>query len=342
MQKEIWLLLDSSQFGGIESHVLELSSALGKYTNVRVVFLSEQLQHPLIPHLKQRGIAFSFCHRGFASLARLIFRCRPAIIHTHGYKAGISARLLSRVFRFKCISTFHAGEKLRGKLWLYDWIDRHTAFLCSHTFAVSQLISKKISQPNELASNFVDTDNCRPSWGSQIAFVGRLSFEKGPDRFCELARNTRLQSFHVYGDGPMSRQLHSDIPKNMVMHGSQADMTQAWSKIGILIITSRQEGMPMSIIEAMSRGIPVIAFKVGSIAKLIDHGVNGWLVDPGDMQALHDCLREWTALSAPGKRIMGANAKDKINRHFSAAAVIPRYLSVYCEVSPSIKLKVSA
>ncbi len=342
MQKEIWLLLDSSQFGGIESHVLELSSALGKYTNVRVVFMSEQLQHPLIPHLKQRGITFTFCHRGFTSLTHLIFRHRPAIIHTHGYKAGISARLLSRVFRFKCISTFHAGEKLRGKLWLYDWIDRHTAFLCSHTFAVSHLISKKISQPNELTSNFVDTDNCKPSHGSQIAFVGRLSFEKGPDRFCDLARNARIQSFHIYGDGPMSRQIHADLPKNVVMHGRQNDMALAWSKIGILMIPSRQEGMPMSIIEAMSRGIPVIAFKVGSIAKLIDHGVNGWLVAPGDMMAFQDCLHEWEALSAPGKRIMAANAKEKINRYFSAAAVIPQYLRVYCEVSPNISLQISA
>lgn len=342
MQKEIWLLLDSSQFGGIESHVLELASALKQYTAVRVVFLSEQLDHPLLPKLTQREISFDFCRHGMASLIHLVRDNRPVIIHTHGYKAGVVARFLSIFSDFKCISTFHAGEKLSGKLKIYDWLDRHSAFMCQHIFTVSHIIADRIPLPTELAKNFVDTERCQGSSGSQIAFVGRVSIEKGPDLFSDLAKSCRLLSFHLYGDGPMYRELELGCPKNMCMHGRQDRMEAVWSKVGLLIVSSRQEGMPMAIIEAMSRGIPVIAFNVGSIARLIDHGKNGWLVEPGKINVMRECLYDWLEMSRPQQLAICDMAKGKVERHFSARAVIPRYLRVYRQVSPRLSVQIPA
>ncbi|MFL0805337.1 MAG: glycosyltransferase family 4 protein [Agarilytica sp.] len=336
MTKEIWLLLDSSTFGGIESHVLELATGLKNRVNVRVVILNNVIDNPLAIKLKNNGVKTTLCHLGIVSFIIMLCQTPPLLIHSHGYKSGIVSRIASLFFRFKTISTFHAGESLNGKLKAYDWMDRHSARISSHVFSVSSKISERIPRKNEIIKNFIDTGKSKKSNGTQIAFVGRLSYEKGPDLFSEIAKRCRMRDFHMYGDGPMAKEIEQGRSKNLFLHGRQNEMDCVWKKIGILMVTSRAEGMPMVIIEAMSRGIPVISFDVGEVSHMIDHGKNGWLCGQENIETMNDLLNQWLEYSPEEKRLISENAVNKANISFSTVAVLPRYVRVYEKFAPYV------
>ncbi len=117
---DIWLLLDSRDLGGIESHVLQLSGGLRQAgLKPRVLFWADYGGHPLRAALDRAGLVHETLTGGFRSLIDALRRRRPAVLHTHGYKAGILGRLAARLTARPVVSTFHAGEPGTGKLRLY-------------------------------------------------------------------------------------------------------------------------------------------------------------------------------------------------------------------------------
>lgn len=329
-RQQIWLLLDSRGPGGIESHVYHLAGGLRHHRqDVIVVFLTDYGRHPLLPALDAIGVTTRTLDGCFGTLWQALGEQRPAILHTHGYKAGIYGRLSARLHGIPCLSTFHAGEVPRGRLALYDWLDRHSARLASHVLAVSPAIAERLPVPAQIVDNFVITSGLQLSQGRQIAFVGRLSHEKGPDRFIDLAARHPQQHFHVYGDGPMADELKHHATGNVCFHGMQTTMERVWPQIGILVMPSRHEGLPMAAIEAMARGIPVLASDVGALATLIRPPVNGWLVVSGDRSALSQGLQAWLAQDPEMRASMQRAARQRIARGYTADIAIPRLIATY-------------
>ncbi|MDD9179340.1 MULTISPECIES: glycosyltransferase family 4 protein [Aliivibrio] len=330
---EIWLLLDSRDVGGIETHILQLAQGLKQFQqSVRVIFLCKYEQtHPLTISLNNANISYRFLDGTLRELLDYTRHHCPSVIHSHGYKAAIYSRLLRLSLltshqKIRFINTFHAGEVGKGKLALYDIIDRWSARFSHHNFAVSELISQRVPSQTTVLNNFIDTTNLKPSTGELIAFVGRLSHEKAPDRFIELAKKHPNHSFHIYGSGPMEKELIKHLPNNVIFHGHQDSMDTIWNDIGLLIICSRYEGLPMTALEAMGRGIPVISTPVGNISKLIQPEMNGWITEP---EALSQALLHWFELSSINKVEIQHAAQRTIQDQFSSNAVIPQILKVY-------------
>ena len=330
---EIWLLLDSRDVGGIETHILQLAQGLKQFQrSVRVIFLCKYEQpHPLTIALNNANISYRFLDGTLRDLLDYTRHHCPSVIHSHGYKAAIYSRLLRLSLltsqkKIRFINTFHAGEIGKGKLALYDIIDRWSARFSHHNFAVSGLISQRVPSQTTVLNNFIDTTNLKPSTGEQIAFVGRLSHEKAPDRFIELAKQHPNHFFHLYGSGPMEQELIQQLPNNVVFHGHQDSMDTIWCDIGLLIICSRFEGLPMTTLEAMGRGIPVISTPVGNINKLIQPEMNGWIVEPEDLSTT---LSRWFELSPINKVEIQLAAQRTIEEQFSSETVVPMVLEVY-------------
>jgi glycosyltransferase involved in cell wall biosynthesis len=99
----------------------------------------------------------------------------------------------------------------------------------------------------------------------------------------------------------------------------------------IYILPSHNEGLPISILEAMSHGLPVIATRVGGIPELVRDGIDGLLVDAGDVEALAEAIVT-LARSPRQRRAMGDAARARVSQHFSDASVLPLLYNVYDEL----------
>ena len=211
---EIWLILDSLRYGGIETHTVELSKGLRKHEVAVRVILLKRYDEPqtILDKLRSSNISYNCLDDLFPSsntlsaLVQATKRYKPAIIHAHGYKASILCKMTKWCLFWrpvKQVSTYHAGETPKGKVKLYDFLDRYTGFISDVTLAVSKQIQAKLPFPSTHLNNFVDDVQSAMGVGSQIAFVGRLNHEKAPDRFITLAQSFPNNSFHLYGTGPM-------------------------------------------------------------------------------------------------------------------------------------------
>ncbi|PSU92085.1 glycosyl transferase [Photobacterium kishitanii] len=329
----IWLVVDSKDIGGIESHILQLAKGLTlHHQHVSVIFLCRYNKiHPLTHLLAHAKIDYHFLSGSIQSLLRLTLQHRPNVIHSHGYKAAIYCRLLRLILfctqrNIRFINTFHAGEIPTGKVKLYDAVDRWSACLNHTNFAVSDDIKQRIPFKTDVINNFINTDSLTLSQGKQIAFVGRLSHEKAPERFVGLALHLPQFTFHIYGDGPLAFTLRQHAPSNLQFHGQQQSMDNIWSHIGLLVICSRYEGLPMVALEAMGHGIPVIATAVGNIHQLIKHNINGWIIEP---QSLAATVIHWSQLQKSQRDKIQKKAQNTIVQSYSSRAVIPELLTAY-------------
>ena len=332
--KEVWLLLDSRNNGGIETHILQLATGL-QHNNikVKVIFLDDHGPHPLKEDLKKQSIENETLDGKVATLHKKLKSNCPQILHTHGYKAGIIGRILSKTVGVPVASTYHSGDQGKGKLYIYGVIDRLTSFLSDKNYAVSQDIANSLLTHAEILNNFICMDNISMSQGSRIAYVGRISEEKGPDIYLNLAKNLENTDFYLYGDGPNFESLQRIKSSNTHFLGKMNSMAQYWHDISLLVMPSRQEGLPLAAIEAMARGIPVLASNVGQLDKLICHKSNGWLVDVGDMESLVQHTTEWLEMPLDKKAKMRHAARQKVTREFSTAVVIPSIIHSYNEIA---------
>lgn len=330
----VWLLLDSSGLGGIETHVTELAKSLrNRNHEVTICFLKRHNDHPLLPMLDESDIPYMFLTGSWLNLYRKLRNTSPDILHTHGYKAGIFGRLAAKLTPTRCISTYHAGEPGSGLVAIYSWLDRATALLSNGVIAVSQTVASQLPQKTHVIQNFIALPEPNPKQSQEdkhIAFVGRLSHEKGPDLLLNIAAKALDFNFHLYGDGPLldslaATQTNAD---NVTFHGRQ-NMEEYWHSIDVLLITSRHEALPLVTIEAMARGIPVIAPAIGALPELVTDNETGWICSPSSPEQVVKALETWQSLSEQQLRKLQQNCIALITANYSEQAVIPHIEAIY-------------
>ena len=328
------LFLDSSLYGGIETHIVQLVRLLrSRNLVVEVLFYQDHGNTQLYRNLDDAQCTYSFLDGKVASLYKFLKKQKASFnLHTHGYKACIIGRLTCKILNARCISTYHAGETGTGLVYLYNYIDKLTSFL-SKNFVVSDRLLAQVHNA-EVLDNFVDITNSTSFEYSEklrVGFVGRLSHEKGPDNFVELARRLDRNpsiSFNVFGDGPMASDLQSSKPTNIKFHGHQTH-SDFWEKIDVLIISSRAEGLPMVLLEAMARSKCVISFDVGAVAKVISHNTNGFICTSNCIDELSDTLVSWSNTDKDKKKQITQNAFQTIQQNFSGSKQFEQLTRAY-------------
>jgi glycosyltransferase involved in cell wall biosynthesis len=158
---------------------------------------------------------------------------------------------------------------------------------------------------------------------SFVLFAGRLSPEKGIEN---LVAATEGMNLVVAGDGPLREQ----VPQALGMLGYD-QLQHLYVRASALVLASYREGLPVAIIEAMAHGCPVVATRVGGIPSLIEDGVDGLLVDPGDVPGLRTALERVLGNPDLASRL-GSAGRKRVERTCAWETVTARTLELYTDV----------
>lgn len=331
----IWQLIDSSGVGGAERHVATLAAALQRRgLDCRVVLYQDHGPNPWLGQLASAGLTPLVLGGSMRSLHAALRRERPALLHTHGYKAGVLGRLAARMAGVPVVSTFHSGARGAMPVAAYERLDEWTSFL-GRRIAVSDGIAARLPFAAAVVPSWVHVPDEAPAGPlpRRVGFLGRLGHEKGPDLFCALAARvgTVEIGWHVYGDGPMRAELEARYGTVVRFHGVVTDVARIWPTLGLLAMPSRFEGVPLAALEAMAAGVPVLASEVGGLPTVVRDGKTGWLVPPGDLDAAADAVRRWLQLGEARQLALRAACRAHVAAAFGEDERMAEILAIYRE-----------
>jgi glycosyltransferase involved in cell wall biosynthesis len=328
----IWILVDSSSVGGIERHVATLAEALRRVAlSAEIVLLAPHANNPWLLQLQAARLPFRVLDGSWSGLLSALRQARPQLLHTHGYKANIMGRLSARMLAIPVVATFHAGERGAFPVSAYQLLDEYSSILGGR-ICVSETIRAQLPYTATLTENFMVAPASPPPplMPRRIGFVGRLSIEKAPDLFCRLARQRAGQDeWHIWGDGPMRADLEREFGTHVRFHGLVTDLSSAWASLGLLVMPSRAEGLPMAALESLAAGVPIIASAVGGLPSVVHDGTTGWLFEAGNLDAAQRGIETWRALASAQQAHMRLACWTFVKENFSAARQLPKILATY-------------
>ena len=219
-----------------------------------------------------------------------------------------------------CESAAYALRNIiaRKKRWFHDGVSRFIAVseyvrdrLCSAGIPDEQVVTIHNSVP-------IPDRPANPMYGKYVGFVGRVSAEKGIECLLDSAARLPTIEVSIAGDGPEMPALLGMAPNNVSFVGwLQGQQISSWYQNARFIVVPSVWWEPCSLVvlEAMSYGLPVIASKLGGLPELVEHGLNGFLVEPGNVDELARRIAHlWD--SPDLCQIMGrASRKKAIQRH---------------------------
>ncbi len=260
-------------------------------------------------------------------LWRLMRRIRPDIVHTHTAKAGFVGRLAAALAGVPVrVHTFH-GHIFRGyfgryKTTLFLWLERLTARLSDRLITISPGLIDELANvyrvaPAEKFTNiplglelqpYAEMPRHQGDFRAQfdipahaplIGIIGRLVPIKNHALFLQTAARVLQQRpdarFVIVGDGELRGALEAQVEalhlrEAVIFTGFLSDLRPVYSDLDALVITSDNEGTPVSIIEALAAGVPVVSTAVGGVPDLLHHGDYGRMCPSGDAEGLADAV----------------------------------------------------
>jgi glycosyltransferase involved in cell wall biosynthesis len=296
--------------------------------------------------------------RAFLSLVAMIKREKPDVIHTHTAKAGVLGRLAAILAGGGAIKvhTFH-GHLLHGyfagwKVRLVIAIEKYLAIRTDILIAVGtqvreDLIAAGVGKreqyqvffPGLRAPDEINRDAARKALALDVdaiycTFVGRLTQIKRPDRLLDVAaacvgRELNIH-FLVAGEGELfeeskSRAVQEELPVTFL--GWRSDIDQLFAASDIAILTSDNEGIPLTLIQAAFAGLPIVAPRVGSISDIVIDGETGFLTStqPGAMASALSALVTDEDLRFE----LGSVGRAHAEKYFSLAKSLADHASLY-------------
>lgn len=299
--------------------------------------------------------------RGFSDIPRQVREIVQAIrghgielIHSHGYRSDVLGFLAARRTGIPVISTVHGWTPINRALRMYECLDRLFLGRFDRVICVSRPLYEGLSAvvphgrlffvPNAVALS--DADGTAPGTGERdnrtVLYVGRLSPEKGLDLLlhaCALMEEPSDMRLLIVGDGPCREEYERlaqelGITDRTFFLGHQSDVDSLYRGAGMLVLPSRTEGLPMTLLEAMSFGVPVIGTRVGGIPDLIRDGESGILVEPEDLIALKEAMLSMLAKPMEA-RALGVQGRSMVRQEYAAGPWARRIENVYFDTVKS-------
>jgi glycosyltransferase involved in cell wall biosynthesis len=365
-------LTASTFHGGPERQMLGLAGTL--IDDARTVFLSFAEQgrcRSFLSVCRQQGyeaLALENDTPRFRAAIREIAahlqRVQADVLLCHGYKANILGRPAARRCGIPAVAVSRGwtGESFRVRL--YERLDRFHLRFMDHVVAVSSAQAEKVRAAGVRAerlttiANAIDPDRFadpEPRYRTKleryfrgprcrvVGAAGRLSPEKGFDVLIEAAARVvevdPTVGFVLFGDGPDRAALQERITNlgmigSIVLAGFRNDLDCFIPQLDLFVLPSHTEGLPNVVLEACAAGVPVIATAVGGTPEVIEDGVSGFLVSPGDIEQLAGRIDE--ALENEERlREIAYQGRQRVLENFSFSAQRASYLALFETLVPA-------
>jgi glycosyltransferase involved in cell wall biosynthesis len=287
---------------------------------------------------------------------RLIRSFKPDVIHVHfAVPAGALAWMLSRFSGIPYVLTVHLGdvpggvaEKTSGWFrWIYPFtrpIWRSASLIAAVSEFTRGLALKKYDAEIQVIPNGVDVDALRPEQlrlndPPCVVFAGRFMPQKNPLQVVQTLNELRQLKWQcvMIGDGPLMpdvKRAVAELGLNDRFHFTGwiggAEVLNWFDKSDVLFMPSLSEGLPVVGVEALSKGLAIIASQVGGFVDLVENEKNGYLVRQKDAPKFLVSLRE--LLSNSERLLSFRNASLERARQFDINRIVEQYENVFLKV----------
>lgn len=351
-------IVTKADLGGAQVHVLDLLRgfrddfemvlATGEEGYCTDQARSLGVECHVLPALVQRIDPVSDL-KALGSAVKLIHGIRPDLVHCHTTKAGLIGRLAARVVSVPAVFTAHTWCFSEGTSLAWRALGRPcetVAALCSKKIiTVSEAnrtaaIDKRIAR----ADKFITVHNggsdtrhrAKPGSGDppRIMMVARFAAQKNQTLLIEtVAKLKRPVILTLIGDGPLREQAEqaaSACPPHIKVEflGQRQDIPELLAQAHLFVLSTNWEGFPISILEAMRAGLPVISTDVNGVREAVDDGETGFLVRPRDGDGLRRAIERLVFDRGMLER-MGMRGRVKFEQCFSLDAMLAKTISVY-------------
>jgi glycosyltransferase involved in cell wall biosynthesis len=294
--------------------------------------------------------------QSIALLRKAVKDFAPDIIHSHRYKENILAWCAAfGATRCRLVATQHGMPETVGIMTTKEWL-RNNLFFRALSFGFKRTVVVSEEMRRSLMGRYgftrkdvivIHNGICIPERvisfpGARLVVgsAGRLFPVKDFSLFVDVARVVVQQGEHIdfvlAGDGPELNMLREKVKRHgmeerFTFLGQQENMASFYEGLGVYINTSKHEGIPMSVLEAMSYGLPIVAPKVGGFPEVLDQGVHGFLVEDRDPDTFAQYILRLSNFEE--RRRMGQAARERAIASFSQETMVQRYLQLYNKLS---------
>jgi glycosyltransferase involved in cell wall biosynthesis len=362
MRPRILFVVTLAETGGAQTYVASLLAPLADHVDVAVAAHGEG---PLREAARAAGVRFLPLTQvrrpvslwrdvlGLLELLALLRAEHPHIVHVNSAKAAALGRLAAWLARVPIrIYTVH-GWAFGAHGWpasaLYRWAERFLRPLTTVTVCVADSERRAglaahtcVERSTVVIRNGVDPADFRPgeahSGRPRLVTVGRLAAPKDAVTLVRALSALRGRPFEALfvGDGPDRPTVEEEVrclglESVVELLGERDDVPELLGTADVFVLSSNSEGLPLSILEAMAAGLPVVASNVGGVSEVVLDGDTGLLVPPGDAQSLAAAIER--LLQDPVlRRRLGEAGRIRIAEHFDLAAVQQAHLDLYRRV----------
>ena len=356
---KIMQIVPSFEVGGAETMCAGLCGCLGDMGHTVVAVSLSSVKTPITRQLEERGVDVRYLDKRpgmdlgcIVRLRRLIRKERPQVLHTHLFALKYAALTFSGV---PILHTVH-NQAEQEAVPLDQRIGR---FLFQHGKALPVALSPQIrdsivklySLPEgqvPVVLNGIDLSRCQGKTDYrlqdpvELIHVGRFYPQKNHqailDALALLKKRGISARVRLFGEGPLMEEIRQKaqalgLAEQVVFEGITDNVFPHLNRADIFVLPSRWEGIPMTVIEAMGTGLPVIASNVGGLGDMVSPGRSGLLIEPTGQdlaQAVEDLVKDPLL-----RERLGKNAREEAQA-FRVEEMARRYERLYAQEGGSL------
>lgn len=332
---------------------------MGHEVRVAAVVDRGQVDHPFLRPLRDADVeVYPICihpkayWRERRLVGDLCARLRPDAVHTHGDRPDVVDAGVARRLGMATVTTLHGASHFTGRARLYNWLQRVALKKFDAVVAVSRALADSAADcgvspervhvlPNVWTPTqaVLDAHAARRTLGLArhayvLGWVGRLIRVKGCDIFLRALANLKDLPVEavIIGDGPERSSLES-LASSLGLQGrvkfvGQVDTAAPlFSAFDLFVLSSTSEGTPLTLLEAMAAGVPVIATRVGGVPDVLSSD-EALLVRPGDVEDLTLAIRGVHA-QAGEARSRAERARRRVATAYALEPWLAKYEDIY-------------